>query len=436
MHLYKTIFLTSFGGGSDRPLRTAATRIIVAATAAASVGWALSRGFRSWIPDTAGRAPWLAISLMLLVQVTVLITLLAGSKAASLHGTIPRLLLLWPLTSLERYVAFFLPSMLLVTLTLLLIGMPALQLFGALGVHPLLMGLALCVGMVSGFGLRYGNIGKPIWHQCLLSAILLAGEYFLARYTGNPEHAILVRIMAGAVIVALVCITLGQLIRSIRSLPQTIAQIRPTRNVWQHWPSGAWAVATAFRTPHVRFDLITAGLIGSLLAIMGTWLRVLDAPASMFFATILAASVAAGLRSVARATVPPEIAGLRGTLFFVIAECVTAMLICPLVVLPLVITGLRDGLEVGLQLPVGIAAGLFAGTLFAYSARDVLGQFLATLLCALLLLLLPALPFWQPHSSLHTGLYQVWLSVLLMIAMYGIEYKRNTFIWRPDDTKR
>jgi hypothetical protein len=162
----------------------------------------------------------------------------------------------------------------------------------------------------------------------------------------------------------------------------------------------------------------------------------IDPYALALLASILAATFASDIRSLAAHSNPAEITGLRATLRFFAVHTATATIGSLAAVSPLVtsifFSGVTPGELVGLttQLLFGVSAGVFAGTLVVPVRRDIMGQFTATLLCTGILVIAPYLPVIGPYDDAGLRFYQSFLATALFAGALAIEYRRNRYNWR------
>jgi len=226
--------------------------------------------------------------------------------------------------------------------------------------------------------------------------------------------------LIGMVFVGIQILLLAQLVGGGRHLSMNLSRPRTHRDVHgQTLPRWAWIGKKAIRAPHLRIDIITAWLICVGIAVVAHRRGLDDPMAIAVIAAILAASVGASFRALAKSTRPFEIAGLKGSLAFTSSLYLTAIPLCFVAVSPLFWIAWPNA-EILIQVLLGSMAGLFASTLTAPEPRDISGQFLATLLALSVLLLLPQVVTIPPLI----------LTAALMAWGLHIEYKRNNYLWR------
>jgi hypothetical protein len=173
----------------------------------------------------------------------------------------------------------------------------------------------------------------------------------------------------------------------------------------------------------------TTLVLSAIAAIVSQRMHLADSTIPGLLAGILAACCIADVRGTTRRHQPIEIAGLKGTAWFMGYQLLSAGTISLIATLPLTwiaLSASADSLTTATGLASSLSAGLLASTIFVPAKRDITSQFAATLLCTATVVLLSRLaPPLDAQVATHIA-----LSAILVLASLGIEQARNNFIWK------
>lgn len=423
------ILVTTFGRGASRPAKAVCIRLAGLWVMAIALSMLLGGSLNTTpLPVQAPHLIFVAAFVSQIVTLFVLITA-AGVTRPNQTDTLMRLLCIWPLSSTVRWIALLLPSVILVLLALTLLCYPLAAILLAAGLPPLLLPIGMLLGAVSALGLIHGIPRRFAWVQFLVIPGVLWSEYRLLNLLSNQDlkH---VSIACLTLLLGLLCVLF---IHSRTFASRTVATgiyrvpIRTT-----NLPTYLWFIKKIARAPLTRLGFVTTLLMASVGAYLSAHAGG-DSSLAALVASLLAGAYASDTRSLSRQYRPPEIASLRGTAYFVSRQ-ITSTISCTLVaILPLLAyIALSDSVLVSyLQIAAGTAAGIFAGTLLVPGPRDITGQFLATLLSTALIGSMTQIPIVAALGP--TPLHVIYISTTLALlnATYVVEYRRNTYKWRP-----
>jgi hypothetical protein len=383
--------------------------------AAGLLSWLIGKGIGVLLP-----APEISLHTFLVcmsaIQLTVLFMLLpALGIIQNRHSTFNRLMLTWPVSKFQLWVALLLPGLVLMGMSVVLLAIPIfISFYQSLPSFALIL-LAGILGVATALGLLYGIPRRYTWAQVCLVPTLAWAEYQL-----------LGQRIPGAIGLGLITLLLiGLLIYSYHTLTRNAAYTQRNNSIHtSYFPVNWWFLKKIWRTPSLQLNFITTFLLSLGIAII---LRNQpDIGIQITVACILAATYGSDIRSVAQQYKPTEIAGVRGTLFFMSRYFAAAIIGCSIAISPLLI-GVESSIVHWLQLAGGIAIGVFAGTLIIPEHRDILGQCVATLICTSAIILPPHISLL---NSLVPGVLEALIIVIFVGTAYAIEYQRNPYNWR------
>lgn len=444
MLLYKAVFLTTFGRNSPHPFQAALYRLGTLGAIAVGICWLVSAAVHDMPVVPSENGVFLVFTTTFVMQLSVLFVLLAslGITRSTNSDSLARLLIVLPVSPTQRWTALLLPSFILAAATTILVGGPLAILLAKAGLHPLLFAAGSTVGAVTAVGALHGLPRQLYWVQIVGIPSLLWTEYKLVAVLNSPSSS--VPATAGASIILLLLFGLCCLLlwRSRNHVAHDISKNTPGKNVsGSSLPGYWWFMKKVARAKTTQLGFVTAFCMSSAGALFLSR-HSIDVHILVLLASILAATFASDIRSLAAHSNPAEITCLRATTRFVTAH-ITAAAMCglaavsPLVAASIFVPGIATGELAGfaIQLFFGISAGSFAGTLVVPVRRDITGQFVATLLCTGILVIAPYLPV--VGSSDDTGLrfYQLALTMLLLVGAWGVEYQRNRYNWRKQSWK-
>lgn len=351
-----------------------------------------------------------------------------GSATAIQKDIFGSLLHMLPLTPWQRTTAWLMPSFCLCLLGIFLIMPVVVAVFGAMGLSASYVLLAGVTGLFAGIGLVHG-LPRPWNILAVIGACCL--EYLSVRLLHNNsisfEAAVLPIILCGGIIMGSLvllwrCHTV-LLQRSPDTFVSTLTRVRIPARFW------SWAKLVRNRT--MQISILTGLFVSAGLAFYAHR-QALPAELMLSATAILGASIVSDLRGNMRRNNPPEICALKGTWYFH-WHCLAIYALSCFSVTPLLWIMLAQDqpatLLITSTLLLGYTAGTLASTIIASPNRNIATQFATLATTTLLFFVLPA-SFRHNLTSTTQSLALLSLSSGLWVAAYGIEYRRNAYIWR------
>lgn len=429
MQLYKAALVSVFGGRSQQPYRAAIVRLCILSVLALTCSFALARMTEHMPPISSTRPTLLVPSALVTVEVVVLCALLAASGITRRMYTdrFARLLLFLPISPLQRWTILMTPSIILAILATLLATWPLAELWLHLGMQPMHIAVAVICGIVCALGLFHGPPPRLAPLRFILAPYVVWVQYKLANTIANTTEYVSIPLLCTFVVIA--C-TLGLAwLLSSRYTCMAISRSVQVQSVRLTFlPVWGWYLKKCIRSPAIRLSWTTAlGLIAATIA--ADRFFALGASTISLTTAVIVAAFASDIRALSRLVAPAEITTLKGSRYFAACHATTAFAGGILIALPLFVY--LDGIVAILvgSVWMGVATGLFAGSLLAPSPHDISGQFTAGLLCIGILAVAPSIMGDILGQSTQLIL-PFSLGILLLLAAFGIEYKRNPYDWR------
>jgi hypothetical protein len=196
-------------------------------------------------------------------------------------------------------------------------------------------------------------------------------------------------------------------------------------------PTRLWMTLKLVRSPTLLATLAAGLAISGCIAYLCHRFGITDSATLSITATLLASSVAADSRIACRTYRPLEIAGVRGSTYFVWQLLAAIVPFCMISIAPLIWLYLQqENLEVApiLNITMGILCGFCASLLTAPGPRNISGQFSSILLCMAFVFISERFiaTYAAPIFSYSAA------TVLLVLLSLIIEYRRNPYYWRKD----
>jgi len=234
----------------------------------------------------------------------------------------------------------------------------------------------------------------------------------------------------------------GILLSTILLIPVGIHQVDQMRATTNHmkivrtgWlPSMFWSYKIVIRSS-MRIGIVVNILLSFAVILVAKHARIhLDQNIGRMSVSMLAGALATDIRGLFARNRPPEIVGLRGTNAFLCAALSAIFATSIISTLPLlaalIVSPDRQLFLLFSQLSLGICAGFAASILLVPANREITKQFLATVLCLVIVVGLPHIPQVSSLSSHSLSLTYLTVSCLLFCAAQFVELERNNFIWR------
>jgi hypothetical protein len=438
MDLYKVAIGATFGRHSPHAVRAALFRLAGVFLAVLIVSWLLAKGLADTPLTAIPDSKHLIFTVAYILQAIVLFGLLAALPICRVNGSDPfaRLLLVLPLGLWQRWAALLLPAFVVASVAAALTAWPLVTVMAKLGMQPFLIAVGGIVGTIAALGMVYGIPRKHAWIQVIGMPTLMWGEYWLLGTINKASSLAYLRTASGLGLTFLFVGLCWLFIRSSFHLGQDISlNTRGKNSVGVSLPTALWFAKKVLRSKTTLLGLAVAfGL--SIATVVALKSHAPDPYLYAWPASILAAAFVSDIRPLSRRIRPAEITALRATSKFIKTYMLVAGACGLAAVSPLLGAILLAGssIEVLLQYIVqiifGISAGIFAGTLVVPAHRDVMGQILATLLCAGILVATPYIPIIKTLDASWLALAKALLAGTLIIVAWSVEYKRNQYIWR------
>lgn len=357
----------------------------------------------------------------------ITLSLLIGSPAFSGQSSLLQLMQVLPLRRSHQWIIWITPANVLIGLSTLVFLPSVMHIAHAMGYSVPLAALAYMGGSYAGLGIIAG-IAIPLWHQRIVIALAYSAvQYICLRYSTDTTNPLFVSLYCILGIGALASLSRG-------CLPTTsLLKSRQTAHVTPIPHPSTWFFAKMVRNPTTRLGLFASLVLACIL--VGFCISQSFYPGAALWpaVTMLAAAIASDIRGTLPFR-PPEITGLKGTIYFenkaiVSTFCVTVPVLAPLIILSAYPSWtLLAGAWI--YCIAGTAVGLAVGTIFRPAPRDISAQF-TTVICTLCCFLgIQQIPFVQ--SLPQSGLYIIY-GIVALISFFTsicVEYKRNTFLWR------
>jgi hypothetical protein len=417
--IYKLVLVHIFGRRGWRKLS-------ILYIAAGILSLLLASGLGQFETPSVVPAWRIGTTVLIATQAAVLLVLFAASGTLRSHGTFEQILVYWPLGTRTRWLAFMTPAAILSSLTAVLISVP-------LGVIATGMGLplgwypaTLILGGIVSFCGYWALRGRWLFTQQIAAMALIMLEYKSVSFFAGSEQPMRVLVLAswmfGLVLIAWLFAT------GSNNLAKDVIHERQSRAIRMAVFPRLWFGKKVWRRRGLLVNFATTLAVSSGIALICT-----THPEYTVFtglmSGLLAATMAADIRSAARRNSPAEIAGAKGTAYFLLNHLSIASIVAIAATLPLVLLSPAEASTYA-RLCVGISTGFFAGTLLVPAPGDIAAQCVATLLCICLLLIPDHVALFDQSTSFIYILGQITTALVLLLASAGIEYKRNNYRWR------
>lgn len=406
MNITSAVALAVFGHDSCRPKRKAILLCSSLVIVSAAFGVLAAIQTRQASLLHAWPHPYdIVFMLVFCLQIIVLVCLVSSRGILNTEVTTVRLLHLLPLTDLKRWLLIRMPQLFLLSIVLV-VSTPALQTcISMIGLSPLWSVAIISCASLSALGLCYGLPYKGALHFCLCVACISIEAWLLrsildvtAPSSTKVPYYCLFSLLIGATILSLRFAN--------RREPMT-----KQRYMNIHLPQKLWYVTKVMRSYTVGLLCTTTGLV--------------------------LASFCSDIRSLAAVKRPLEIVALRGTFYFVkqqMLSIVVALFAAAPVILYLAVvhTAAFDLLTGILMTLVGATTGLFAATVIGAKARDISSQCAAVFMSCALFYACNRLATLFSDSTAYMLVALCALVILVALLIFGVEHKRNAYIWRKN----
>ncbi len=187
-----------------------------------------------------------------------------------------------------------------------------------------------------------------------------------------------------------------------------------------------WPLKLAVRfKPLIMSMTVCLGLVLSIIFFAKKNNLVLD-NSILSICTLFIGSSVADIRSVFRVSKPPEIACLKGTLYWFINYTLSCISIGAFLALPVIIVFPLSSIDLAIEITLAISIGILSSVTIGNSQKDMSSQFMTNLLIL-------ALTYCTKRLDLTATIHSAALIVIAIGMSLLIEQFRNNFIWRRVD---
>lgn len=432
MNITSAVALAVFGHDSSRPKRKAivlcSSLIFVSAVfgALAAVQARHASILHAW------PYPYdILFALVFCLQIIMLVCLVSSRGILNTEVTTVRLLHVLPLTEFKRWLLIRMPQLFLLSIVIM-VSAPALQTcISIVGLNPLWSLVIISCASLSALGLCYGLPFKGILHFGLCVASI-AAEAWLLRSILDVTVTSTAKTPYYCLFSLLIASTLLSLRFANKHKPVTKQHYL---NV--HLPQTLWYITKVIRSYTGRTSFLFAILCTMLVMTGAIYLHQESIGFLCTTTGLVLASFCSDIRSLAAVKRPPEIVALRGTLYFVkqqMSSIIISLFAASPVIGYLMLTHATalDLLTGILMILMGAIAGLFAATVIGAKARDISSQCAAVFVSCTLFYVCSRLAALFGDGTVHTAIASSFIVLLLASSIFGVEYKRNTYMWRKN----
>jgi len=351
-------------------------------------------------------------------------------------------LIVVPLLAHQRWLAWHMPTLILVGLITGSVIPSFMSLAMRAGLPIPLFVLATSLGVISGLGAgTYAIAGKWWLSLGVLTAYTIGLWQIFEKASLTIGYDSLQTQMYLGIVLALILVPYIWLSRMVATIHQGLVS-RTLKNRYQSRRASGlpWLLTAFFRKAALRTTTYTSLAIGAVLAIAIKWqgIPVGDGAPLVWVASLLVAISITDLRGLAETHNPPEIVAIRGTSAYLQQLVLAAYLYGTLIALPFIYLAVTSGASKGqffvslvIHLALAVALGTLIGSILVPTRRDISGQFLAGLLCLGGLLGLAKLPV-QISQPGDTGSLLLLVTFVVMVFVIMIEKGRNNYSWRSN----
>jgi hypothetical protein len=441
LQLLKLSLLTTFGRRAKRPLLAAMLRLTGLVLVALGVTWVLLPSLRQ-LPLALGLPAlwWLAL-IAVGVQLLIAVSLLLAQGVVGGSSVLARLLMVWPIRNIDRWLVLKTPLVVLAGLLLLILFQPLMVLSDKLDISSLLIISISLVAAISSFGMAVYQVGTSLLSKLLIISLLAGAEILLVKQLtdtylmGHKPGMVWYLVLLGLLLAPLLWlgISICRFASDLQSERRRSPLLLPTWN--KLWYLGKFMRNRRTASNFLICFMVSALLAFSLHAQPGS---VGDGKLYFLLAAMLASSLATDIRGIARLSAPAEISALWGTRRFVSQQMIVAILGAFVAVSPLGLMAISllssqvalHALNFCALIFFAISIGLCVAEFLVTDQRDVSGQFVAAIMSIGLLLGLPKVTFLGYGGVVRQSLGYLLLAGLLVVISWVVEQRRNNFVWR------
>lgn len=380
-------------------------------------------------PPAVNRLTFTFIFLAQLVAIGILLPIVLGR----LQDVLLRLCQILPVRPHHIWLLRAQPGIIILSLCTLFLAWPLAAIGQALTLQPSATLTSILVGMLSGWGILHTLLLLPRFWTASAGVLIIAIEYFIIRTINSvsPDSPDTAMYFFALIILS----SLGLVWYSFNKPFHASYSTQATRAV-HHLSARQWWLIKLWRNSRTRLGFFSTLAISCGIAILAIHTSSAEVAILAPAIGILGAACTSDIRGLARLQKPPEITALRGVIYFTEQALRCGSIFCSAALLPLLIVGIgaaptaMNTIIICSYLVFGLAIGMWVSFVFTPGTHDPLGQTMAVITAAVIILGLPHMPFINSLSLLTQSITFVLIAGVGSIAAMRIEYKRNTFIWR------
>lgn len=449
--LFSAVIVHTFGRNSLRPQKTAWRRLLFAIGIATMLDIIVTGSLSTLQLPSDLFQSWVAIMLILTIQIVVgLIMLIVRASGYGLHDDqINDILSVMPVSELSRWVIALVPGLVVVGLLYIVTIGPLIIIASTLHLPLYLCILSIIIGTLSGIGLGTYQPHTSIALNFLLMGLLVAAELQLLERIMTTYQIYQNPFLVGfATLLVLIVIPFYWLARSVQTWSH--ARQRKSTAVYSFsiFPIGVntWLAHKVTRHPKIIRSAVVLTGISNLLTYM--WLQSSnggdpDMSIIIIGLSFIASLATSDIRGLTRSEAAPEIIMVRGSLFFVIQQICTGLILSTIVTAPiwlsLVISHSHHPtmlLAILGQLALGSTTALLTSTLFVPSQQDVSAEFFSATISACLIIALEKISTSLKLATTLQAKSIIWIITanIIAICIFSVERRRNNYYWKGINT--
>lgn len=438
--LYSTIVLTRFGGGSNKPLRSAILRIIGAFTCALFVSNIMAKSIQNTQLPT-GIPPKVIFAIVLTIGFILGgFTMLASGSIhqAGSRNVMQALLTLMPIRSRQRWLCVILPVSIIWCILLILGLVTICAIANKIDTSSMLLSLAWATGLFCGMAGQLTRKPSSLFIKTILfiSQVVLMLALFdrLLQPSGRQYLNLFLSIMYS--IIGLHCYGIIDIYfnHSVPSISNSKSEHMPI--IPKYLPIYGWFLVKIWRNKRTRasFGVAMVFSISTAITILARGATFSDPYGMLILGAILASMFACDIRGTMKRNVPPEIVLLRGAGNLVRDEILCVLISGLVIGLPMYLALHGNAINQLLFLIFFISAqafssivGLLSSTIFVPSAQDTGAQLISAVIASAAIVFFPRIAqFSRVSVSMQVLLWsEAAVTVWILVYVYEIVRRKH-----------
>jgi hypothetical protein len=389
--LAKLTLVTSFGKGSDKPLRKATSLIFMGLLAALMTGYVLSKSLQQI--GLAGDIPTKIIFITASVTIFIIVSFILlplSQKLDSKQSINSKNLRTLPLSKMARWFVAILPITVVSTMLTLLFLPILLTLDIQLNTSTSVLLIAYFLGLFSSIGLVLLTFMTPVFKFFYFICLSATQLYFIDRIIKSTSDRT-INLLIVIIVTSLFISSLGIAYRYFRSAVKNNTNdsllnkiALPTLALKSSWYSlkvlrNKKTFTSVFFCLIVSVSLVTFSYFKKQMSISPQGL--------IIFASVLTASLTCDFRGISRHYKTPEILTLKNVTYFVNSQIRSSILTTGLIIAPVTpyllklnaLTSLSSWLYFLSITFAGSLAGLLSSSIFVPESGEVGSQFISSI---------------------------------------------------------